>query len=610
MVEPRSSFAGDPEKPTVQPVATIFPPGRFCVTILRVRLLIQVSCILLFSLFAFARHPLNVIQEEVRIPMRDGVKLGATLLRPASEGKFPALVIRTPYNKATESMEFPLKAAKSGYAVFMVDVRGRYTSEGSFEAYRNEKEDGFDVIEWIAKSSYCNGKVGTWGRSYRGYVQWLALSQGPPSLLAAAPEMTPIHSHQFFYVGGAFSYSWLDWFVPLILPDQRRRAKDTSGTWDVDQAYEEWKKIKMDSYKYRPLAENPLLKKYASYYFEWMTHPEKSEYWKFADVDRDFPKMKTPVLLISGWYDNVYGTLGATEAFQRMRKEGGSVEAREQTRLILGPWQHGSIAADRTKLGDMNLGASAGMDYDSVLLQWFDQHLKDQKTPAQPPVSIFIMGANRWRYEKEWPLSRQKETSFYLRSGETLSETMPAQESPERYVFDPNDPLWDPANEGSRPFHQKEIEARDDVLVFTSEPLQKDLEATGVVVAELYVSSSARDTDFAITLCDVYPDGTSLNLTSLDAGYLRMRYRNGFEKQELMEPQKIYKIKIDNLITSNQFKKGHRIRLQITSSKTPHYDPNTNTGGNLATDQELLKATQTIYHDREHPSRLILPVID
>lgn len=574
------------------------------------RRLVQLLFVLLLSLFVYAQHPFNVIEEEVRIPLRDGVHLGATLFRPADAGKYPALVFRTPYNKANESRELPLKAAKAGYAVFLVDVRGRYTSEGNFEAYRNEKQDGYDVIEWIAKSEHCDGNVGTWGRSYRGYVQWLALSQGPPSLKAAVPEMTPIHSHQFFYVGGAFSYSWLDWFVPLILPDQRQRANDTSATWDVDQAYKQWQSMKMQFYRYRPLFENPMMKKYAAYYYDWMTHPEKGDYWKFADVDRDFPKMKTPVLLISGWYDNVYGTLGATDGFNRMRTEGGSAEAREQSRLILGPWQHGSISPTKTRLGAMELGLSGGMDYDAVLLRWFDRHLKKKEMPAEPPVSIFVMGANRWRYETEWPLSRQKETSFYLRNTGGLSTSLPGQDKPDQYIFDPHNPIWDPTNEGSEPFDQRDIEARKDVLVYTSEPLQQELEATGRVVAEFYVSSSARDTDFAITLCDVYPDGTSLNLTSMDAGYLRMRYRNGFEKQELMEPGKIYKIRIDNLLTSNLFKKGHRIRLQITSSKTPHYDPNTNTGGNLATDKELLTATQTIYHDREHPSRLILPVIE
>jgi putative CocE/NonD family hydrolase len=565
----------------------------------------------LIAAFAFAQqqHPFNVTQEEVKIPMRDGIKLAATLFHPADDEKYPALVFRTPYNKAAESRDLPLKAAKSGYAVFLVDVRGRYASEGKFTAYVHEKQDGYDTIEWIAHSRYCNGKVGSWGRSYRGYDQWLALSQAPPSLTAAVPEMTPVHSHQFFYVGGAFSYSWLDWFVPLIIPDLRRRANDHSGPWDEDEAYKEWEKRKREAYKFRPLAENPELKQYAPEYFEWLTHPEKSDFWKFADVDQDFPKMKTPVLLISGWYDNVYGTLGATEGFNRMRSEGGSPQAREETRLMLGPWQHGAISVTKTKLGIADFGASAGVDYDSVLLRWFDHLMKDKPAPPTPPVSIFVMGANQWRYENEWPLKRQLETSFYLQDGGSLTPASPATGKPDQYVFDPADPVWDPTNEASEPFDQKEIEARKDVLVYTSQPLTQDLEATGRIIAELFVSSSAKDTDFAITFCDVSPEGVSMNLTSMDAGFLRMRYRNGFEKQELMQPGSIYKIRIDNLITSNLFRKGHRIRLQITSSKTPHYDPNTNTGGNLATDTELLKATQTIYHDREHPSRLILPVI-
>jgi len=565
--------------------------------------------IVFFCAVVFAEHPLNIIQEEIRIPMRDGIKLGATLFRPGQPGKYPAIVFRTPYNKATESREFPLKAAKAGYLVFLVDVRGRYTSEGDFEAYRNEKQDGFDVIEWIARSGHCNGSVGTYGRSYRGYAQWLALSQAPPALKAAVPEMTPVHSHQFFYVGGAFSYSWFDWFMPLILPDLRRRANDATGTWDVDQAYTEWQKEKHSQYESRPLAGNPLLKKYAPYYYEWLSHPEQTDYWHFATV-QDFRKIKTPVLLISGWYDNVYGTMGATEGFQKMRNESGSREAREQSRLILGPWMHGPISASQTKLGIMELGPSAGMNYDATLLRWFDQHLKGQQVRSEPPVSIFVMGANRWRYEREWPPSRVQEQSWYLRASGAMSSVSPENEEPDGYTFDPKNPVWDPTNEGSQPFDQKEIESRKDVLVYTTDPLKQDVEATGRIVAELFVSSSAKDTDFAITLCDVYPDGTSMNLSSLDAGYLRMRYRNGFQKQELMEPGNIYKIRIDNMYTANLFKKGHRIRLQITSSKTPHYDPNTNTCGDLAKENVLQTAVQRVYHDIEHPSRLVLPVIE
>ncbi|PWT88127.1 MAG: hypothetical protein C5B54_11105 [Acidobacteria bacterium] len=563
-----------------------------------------------FSIQARSEHPFNLIKEEVKIPMRDGVKLGATLYRPAEEGKFPAIVYRTPYSKDAydKYAEFPLKAAKSGYLVFLVDVRGRYTSEGNFDAYRQEKQDGFDTIEWVGHSSHCDGNVGTYGISYPGFDQWLAYSQAPPSLKAVAPEMTPIHSHQFFYVGGAFSYSWLDWFAINILPDLRKRANDTSGTWDEKEAEQEWQKVKWKSYAYRPLNENPLLKKYAPYYYDWMEHPERTDWWDFANAENDFPKMKAPVLLVSGWYDSAYGPLGASEGFQKIRKEGGSTEARERSHLILGPWNHGSINIRKMTLGPLNNGPSASIDYDSYLLSFYDQNLKGKNIEKEPPVNIFVMGANEWRYENEWPLSRAVETSLYLHP-ETMSQTTPQKEAPDKYVFDPTNPVIDPTYEQSFPFDQKDVEIRKDVLVYTTDSLQKDMEVTGPIVAELYVSSTAKDTDFAITFCDVSPDGVSMNLSSLDAGFLRMRYRSGFDKQELMVPGKIYKIRIDNMYTSNLFRAGHRIRLQITSSKYPHYDPNTNTGTNLASEKNLIKATQTIYHDRENPSRLILPVI-
>ena len=559
----------------------------------------------------FAEHRFNIRKQEVRIPMRDGVQLGATLYRPEQEGRFPAIVFRTPYGKDQNSAaaEFALKSAKQSYLAFLVDVRGRYSSDGSFEAYRNEKRDGYDTIEWIARFPQCNGKVGTYGRSYPGYVQWLALSQAPPSLQTAVPEMTPIHSHHFFYVGGAFTYSWFDWFAVNILPDLRRRAGDRSGPWEETEAAQRWNAEKMKWYNYRPLRENPFLRKYAPYYYDWLTHPEKTGFWEFASVEKDFPKIKSPVLLISGWYDNVYGTIGATEGFNKMRTEAGSTEARENTRLILGPWTHGTISVQKTDIGILDAGLSAGMDYQGILLTWFDRWLKGRPVEPLPAVSIFVMGDNRWRSETEWPLSRAHETSFYLHATKTLSIARPGQEASNKYVFDPKQPIWDPSYEQSLPFDQKEIESRPDVLVYSSEPLTEDLEVSGQIVAELFVTSSARDTDFSITLCDVFPDGKSVNLHSLDAGFLRMRYRNGFDKPELIEPGKIYKIRIDTLYTSNLFQKGHSIRLQISSSKTPHYDPNPNTGTDLATETRLIPATQTIYLDENHPSRLLLPVI-
>jgi putative CocE/NonD family hydrolase len=274
-------------------------------------------------------------------------------------------------------MELPRKAAKQGYIVFLVDVRGRYSSEGEFEAYRTEKLDGYDVIEWIALSEHCNGKVGTYGISYRGYDQWLAMTQNPPHLLAAAPANTPINTHDFFYSGGAFSTAWLDWFIPSIFAEKRKRAKDTSGPWDSVTAREEWnKEDKRKWYLYRPLYDLPILKKYGPEYYEWMKHPEQDSWWDFASVENDFDKIHAPTFLISGWYDAAYGPEGATQGFNKMKTEAATEGARKNTKLILGPWNHTYLNPGKTTFGIMNFGPAAALDYDAELLHWFDELLK------------------------------------------------------------------------------------------------------------------------------------------------------------------------------------------------------------------------------------------
>jgi putative CocE/NonD family hydrolase len=560
-----------------------------------------------------AQHPFNLVREEIMIPMRDNTRLGAILYRPEFPNKFPALVYRTPYgvDDYDSYAEFPLKAAKQGYLVFLVDVRGRLRSEGEFEAYRNEKADGYDLIEWIAQHPNCNGKVGTYGGSYPGIVQWQAMSQVPPHLLAAAPEMTPIGSHHFMFYGGAFSHPWIDWFAPYILADKRKRANDTSGPWDDEPATEEWEKSdRRQWYNYRPLADLPLLKKYAPEYYQWLAHPDSSAWWDFLNTGNDFNKFRNPVFLESGWYDAAYGPEGATRGFNKMRSQAATDVARQQTKLVLGPWNHTSLNTRKTKFGEVEFGTNAGMDYDEELLRWFDRLLKENTTERTlPDVNIFVMGENKWRRENEWPLKRTVYTPYYLHGDGALSATLPKKEKPDSYVFDPANPFWDVSYEKSYPYDQRENERRTDVVVYTSQTLENDVEVTGEVSMELFVSSSAKDTDFSFTLCDVSPDGRSINLHGLDAGYLRMRYRNSLAKQELMKPGEVYKIKIGNVYTANLFGKGHRIRVYITSSKAPHYDPNPNTGTEIATEKNLVPATNVIYHDSSHPSKLILPVI-
>ncbi len=568
-------------------------------------------------------YPNVAIERLVEIPLRDGVVLRASLIRPDSPGRFPALVYRTPYGQDAEASEsaFPLKAARHGYLVFLVDVRGRYTSEGSFEAYRNEKSDGYDVIEWAAAHPRSNGRVGSYGQSYPGFAQWLALSQDPPHYTTAVPAKTPTSSHHFFYQGGAFNLTWFDWFMPLIVPDLRRRANDDSGPWDEAAAFDAWAPVRRSVYLQRPLLGPSLLRRYAPYYYEWVRHPDASEWWRFADVERDFSRIRVPVYLVTGWYDNNYGPVGATRGFAGMRGEAATPEARALTKLIIGPWTHSSTRVGENRFGALDFGPNAGLDFDAFLLRWFDARLKgiDNGIDAEPPVRLFVMGDNVWRDEREWPLARAQPRSLYLRGGgdahtaagdgRLSAEAPPAGEPGDTYVYDPRDPIWDEQFETSGALPQASVEARDDVLVYTSARLEDALEVSGEMLADLYVSIDQPDTDLAVRVTDVHPDGTSYAVNGPEAGILRLRYREALDQQSLMEPGRIYRIRIGEMFTSNVFARGHRIRVQITSSRAPHFDPNPNTGEEIATAVRMTPVRVSIHHDASHASRLVVPVV-
>jgi uncharacterized protein len=568
-------------------------------------------------------YPNVAVEKRVEIPLRDGVVLRATLIRPDAPGRFPTLVYRTPYSQEAELAEeaFALKAARRGYLVFLVDVRGRYTSDGRFEAYRNEKLDGYDVIEWAAAHPRSNGRVGSYGQSYPGFVQWLALSQSPPHYATAVPAKTPTSSHHFFYQGGAFNLTWFDWFMPSIVPDLRRRAGDDSGPWDESAAYDAWVPVRREIYMQRPLVSPSLLRRYAPYYYDWVTHPDASPWWRFADVEHDFGKIRVPVYLVTGWYDNNYGPVGATRGFAGMRSQAATPEARALTKLIIGPWTHSGTRVGATRFGELDFGPNAGLDFDAFLLRWFDARLKgvDNGIDEASPVRLFVMGDNVWRDEPDWPLARAQTHSLYLRSagaartasgdGRLAGQAPAAGEPADDYVYDPRNPVWDEHFETSGALPQAAFESRSDVLVYTGEPLEDALEVTGEMLAELYVSVDRPDTDIAVRITDVHPDGTSYAINGPEAGYLRLRYREGFDHQVMLEPGRIYRIRIGDMLTSNVFKPGHRIRVQITSSRAPHADPNPNTGEEIATATRLERAHVTIHHDAEHPSRLLLPVI-
>jgi len=333
-------------------------------------------------------------------------------------------------------------------------------------------------------------------------------------------------------------------------------------------------------------------------------------------LEKKHKKVNVPAYNLTGWFDDGYGQPGAILNFIGMRNNGKTKAAREGQKLIIGPWTHCNFTS---KAGDIDFGAEAKIDLNELVIRWFDYWLKgiDNGIVDEPPIKIFVMGDNKWRYEREWPLARTEFTPFYLHgqgkanslNGDgSLNRQKPTAENPDHYIYDPANPVTDYIG-GSGPRDQRSIEVRNDILVYTSEPLASDLEVTGPIKAEIWASSSAKDTDFIVKVTDVYPDSYSQNITPPLSGILRARYRESESTPQLLSPGKIYKFTIGLMYTSHVFKAGHRIRVSVTSSYFPHIDRNPNTGHPFGEDAELISATQTIYHDDKHPSRIILPII-
>lgn len=546
-----------------------------------------------------------VLEKDVPAEMRDGTILRADVLRPDAPGRFPAILVRTPYGKEADWKDdrFAFRAARSGYVVVYQDVRGRYRSEGAFDPYRQEGPDGYDSVEWVAGLPYCDGNVGMTGLSYRGAVQWLAAVETPPHLKAIVPAMCFSTGRLFFYFGGTFDLSWIPWFYRNIAPDVRRR-KGLPGPLTEEEAREQWRLHRDEWLGFLPLKELPALKDVAPSYYEWLEHPDDGPYWEFARIEAKYARVKVPTLNLSGWHDEGYGPVGAARNFNGTRDHG--------SRLILGPWTHGWPTLLSTQEGELDFGVNAGLDFDTLVLRWLDHWLKGiaNGVDREAPVRVFVMGENAWRDEQEWPLARTEYTSYYLASEGRLVLGAPEIESPpDRYVYDPREPVEDPHGGEQGPFDQSPLLSRPDVLFYATEPLEQPLEVTGPIEVELYASSSAPDTDFVVRLLDVHPDGRAFSLMSPTLEVLRARYRNDESRPELLTPGKVERFELKNMMTSNLFQPGHRIGILVTSSYFPHFDRNPNTGGVFGEETDVRRAEQQIFHDSIRPSRLILPVI-
>ena len=533
--------------------------------------------------------------------MRDGVTLIADIYQPIAEGKFPVLLERTPYNRAGAA-ESALKMAEHGYVVIIQDTRGRFDSGGEFYPFRFESQDAYDTVEWAAKLPYSNGKVGMFGGSYVGATQMLAAIAAPPHLVAIQPYVTASEYYDgWTYQNGALM-QWFtsSWSSGLATDTLRRKA----GGLEDPKAWVT--QLPVDAYR---MLELPPVFALAPYFRDWVMHERDDEYWKPWKISDHYAQMNIKALHAGGWHDIfLKGTLQNYMGMHSLSP------ARADQRLLIGPWAHAETSPEG-KVGDVTFGKSAVLDMDGTILRWYDYALKGQRNEyaTGAPVRIFVMGENAWRDEHEFPLARTKYTNYYLRKG-TLGTDAPGAAEPESYEYDPADPV---PTIGGRlccgnnqlppgPADQRPNEGRPDVLIFSTPPLTRPVEATGWVKATIYASSSTVDTDFTALLADVDPSGYARFLTD---GIVRARYRNSRQQAEPIEPGKIYKYSIDLWATSNLFKAGHRIRLYISSSNFPRFDRNLNTGEPTFGATHMVKASQQIYHDAEHPSALVLPVI-
>ena len=531
---------------------------------------------------------------------RDGVRLCANVFRPAGAGRLPAILIRTPYDKGERLSASWQVFVERGYAVVVQDVRGRYHSGGVFNPLEQEAPDGDDTLNWIARQPWSNGRVGMLGGSYSGIVQWKAATTNNPYLKAIFPVVSGCEDYydRFYSPGGALKLGHR-----LLWLSENLRAPD-------------FFKPEFHRFIYHlPLrtADRAATGQRIEMYQKALDHPAYDSFWKAISVRGHLEKIRVPVFAAGGWYDNFVQS--DLDAFAGLRRLGRA------SRLIVGPWPHNMSM----RLEGADFGLESQVPLRTLQLAWFDQWLKHTppKPPAAPPLRIFVMGANQWRDEQEWPLARTRWTHYYLASkgaantlhGDgTLRARPPRNASADRFVYDPAKPV--PTEGGSvccnpkvfpwGPRDQRAVESRRDVLVYTSPVLKEDVEVTGPVRVILYASTSAPDTDFTAKLVDVFPDGCARNLTD---GILRLRYRNSIEKPVLARAGEIHQLTIEAGVTSNVFRAGHRIRLEVSSSNFPRFDRNPNTGRAVAEETELRPALQAIHHGRTHPSHLLLPVI-
>ncbi|MCY3765939.1 MAG: CocE/NonD family hydrolase [Gemmatimonadetes bacterium] len=550
------------------------------------------------------------VERNVEAKMRDGVVLRADVARPDAEGKFPALVQRTPYGKAANT-----HLAEAGYVVVSQDMRGRYASDGVFTpkfmpGYR-DAADGFDTVEWAARLPYANGKVGAYGISYPSWASWELASLRPPHLVAMfnggyATRLTD------WELGGVLRTGRVQqWLFRTLGPDLRRR-EGLPPPHTPAEAGESAGKDREKPLWFLPLKDMP--DEYAGGCREiwryWLDHHHEDIF----DFQKRHGEVDVPVLHITGWHDRLVLTV---DHFAGMRANGRTPAARKAQRLVVGPWSHGSQGPRR--VGEVDFGKSAAVDFNAMIIRWFDYWLKGESNGMMrtAPVRYFVMGENRWRTASAWPVPGAKSASFHLVSGGCantasgdgrLVRRRPRKTGSDRYDYDPRDPVMSLFYESCQdaPYDQRRLDGRRDVLVYTTGRLRSGVRLVGRPEVVLHAASSARDTDFIVKLMDVHPDGF---VHQVSYGIVRARFRIGFDDPQPLTPGQICRYRIPMLPTAVLFRPGHRIRLDVTSSDFPNFDRNHNTGGDDYGEVAFETARQEIFHGPVHPSRVVLPLV-
>ena len=575
----------------------------------------------------------HLYEPNVALKTRDSVTLEADVWRPL-EGQAPTLLVRSPYDRRTafhfgsQTGNTPslMSLVNAGYAVVIQDARGTGASEGDFEPKVNEIADGQDTVAWVREQSWSDGTVAMYGASYGGMVQWGLAISDTPGLRAIAPSVaaTDWYTNLWYSQGGAMSLSLNTYWNALMYAGQEQRSLALGRTQDPTTLYRLGGSL-LDPLSLNdatPIADLPVHGT-GRWFDDWIADPDFGEYWKSQDWSGPefMSKVNVPVLSIGGWYDlKINGTV---EGFLGVRTQGGSEDARDKSRLLIGPWAHVEFSA---RFADRYFGIPAEIDTTAEHIAFFDEHLRgiSPATPA-PRVRIFVMGIDKWRDEVDWPLPDTQYTDYFLNSAGSaatrhgdgsLQAAAPTADSRDGFTYDPRDPVPTaggallPAEPGLvGPVDQSVIDGREDILCYATPVLEESLEVTGHVELKVFVSSSAVDTDITAKLVDVFPDGRAINLCD---GMLRLRYRDDLSNPRPLIPGEVYEVTVKLGVTSNVFLPGHRIRLDVSSSNFPRYDRNTNTGGFIAREREeqMVPAINHIHHGPNQPSRLVLPIID